>query len=605
MADLFERIDGLNDRLTPLAGKRRGMRIEAEEWNTLIEVLRGLLDIDRAQEQIVGAELAGNYAPRDHQHLQQVAADWLAAELRASLGNGGGDIPGRITVADLRKQVDTLKAEVGEFSGQLAAQVRRVDQAATSELDRQRQLRGFENRFAGIEDLRGSVTAVNGRLNGLADNIETVLSLRERLTDENGEPIDLAALRQTVGGLQQLRENLAGADGQLLRMRDLALDLAEVRDALGIAGDSAAAGLAGRVTLAVADAEQRLQGDLQQRLDRQGEQLRAENDAAAQNLRTALDQRLDTRFAGQRQQSEQFTASRVGELGEQLGERLAARGDERLAEARGAVLEETLRAARQAVADSVAGLPARIDAALASERETLAARLTEELAARLGERLPGELAAATTAFSERLDGVERTVAGLREDLPAQVADEIATARATLAGELAQQLDATQAERDATIRDSLQAALGQQLRADLAQSLGDLDARIAQTVASRLGDIDARLAASVDRLAAGLPALVSDSLRREIAALNLDARFATLETRLSNQFRAEMRDALASERLRNSADLNNTVNVLRQEIDAARVSATSDAVRLSQTQTIRPSGQIGATGGLAGGTAIIR
>ena len=49
MADLFERIDGLNDRLTPLAGKQRGMRIEAEEWNTLIDVLRGLLAIDRAQ----------------------------------------------------------------------------------------------------------------------------------------------------------------------------------------------------------------------------------------------------------------------------------------------------------------------------------------------------------------------------------------------------------------------------------------------------------------------------------------------------------------------------------------------------------------------------
>ncbi|HNG38634.1 MAG TPA: hypothetical protein PK981_06270, partial [Accumulibacter sp.] len=334
MADLFERIDGLNDRLTPLAGKQRGMRIEAEEWNTLIDVLRGLLAIDRAQEQIVGAELAGNYAPRDHQHLQQVAADWLDAELRASLGNGGGDIPSRIAVTDLRKQVDALKADVGGFTGQLAAQVRRVDQAATDELDRQRQLRGFENRFAGIEDLRGSVTAVNGRLSGLADNVQTVLSLRDRLTDENGQPVDLAALRQTVGGLQQLRDNLTGADGQLLRLRDLALDLTEVRDALGIAGDSANGGLNGRITLAVADAEQRLRTDLQQRFDQQNEQLRTENAVAAQDLRRDVDQRLDGRLAEARQQNEQFTAGRVDALGEQLG----ARGDERLAEARGAVL---------------------------------------------------------------------------------------------------------------------------------------------------------------------------------------------------------------------------------------------------------------------------
>ncbi|HNG39999.1 MAG TPA: hypothetical protein PK981_13300, partial [Accumulibacter sp.] len=282
-------------------------------------------------------------------------------------------------------------------------------------------------------------------------------------------------------------------------------------------------------------------------------------------------------------------------------------------EARGAVLDETLRAARQAAADGVADsaerLTARLDAALASEREALAAGLTDELASRLNERLPGAVAAATNAFGERLDGVERNVATLGETLPAQMADEIGAVRATLADELTQRVDATLATGSAALRDSLQAALTQQLRADIAQSLGDIDGRIAQTVAERLGDLDARVAASVDRLAADLPALVSDSLRREIDALDLDTRFASLETRLNNQFRAEMRDALASERLRNNAELNNSVNTLRQEIDAARVSATNDAVRLSQVQTVHTAGQIGATTGTTfspiGGTAIIR
>lgn len=600
MADLFARIDSLNDRLTPLASKQRGMRIEAEEWNTLIDVLRGLLAIDRAQEQIVGAELGENFAPREHQHLQQVAADWLAADLRANMVGGGGDIPSRVAVADLRKYVDTFKTQLGELAAQLADQGRRVDLSATSELDRQRQLRSFENRFAGIEDLRGSVSAVNGRLNGLSDNLETVLALRERWTDESGAPIDLTALRQSVGSLQQLRDNLSGADGRLLRLRDVVVQLDEVRDALALSGEGG--GLDSRITLAVAASERRLQTDLQQRLDAQGGQLRAENAASALGMRNDVDAGLAVRFAAQQQASEQFAASRVGEL----GDRLAARNDERLDAARSALLAETLRAAEQFAAANAASLPERIDAALAGEREALAARLNEELAARLGEGLRADMTAAVAGFGERLDAVERNAAALPDALNTRLAGEIADVRAALSDELSTSLMATLSSRIAALGDGLLSALAQQLRADVGQALGDIDGRIAETVAGRLGDLDARLAASVDRLSADLSAQVNESLRREITALNLDARFSSLETRLNNQFRAEMRDALASERQRNSSELNNTVSALRQEIDAARVSATNDAVRLSQTQSVRTNTQVNNnTVTPVGGVAIIR
>ena len=45
----LERIGALVDRLGPLAAKTRGMRIEAGEWNTLVDIVLGVLQVERAQ----------------------------------------------------------------------------------------------------------------------------------------------------------------------------------------------------------------------------------------------------------------------------------------------------------------------------------------------------------------------------------------------------------------------------------------------------------------------------------------------------------------------------------------------------------------------------
>src|SRR5262249_28655549 len=40
----------LLDRLGPIGGKQRGERIEAEQWNALVEVVKGLLTLEAQQE---------------------------------------------------------------------------------------------------------------------------------------------------------------------------------------------------------------------------------------------------------------------------------------------------------------------------------------------------------------------------------------------------------------------------------------------------------------------------------------------------------------------------------------------------------------------------
>ena len=68
----LKRIADLADRLQLVADKRRGLPIEADDWNTLVAVLRALLEIERVQEDTSGTRLDAQYAPADHAHIGAV-----------------------------------------------------------------------------------------------------------------------------------------------------------------------------------------------------------------------------------------------------------------------------------------------------------------------------------------------------------------------------------------------------------------------------------------------------------------------------------------------------------------------------------------------------
>ena len=82
-ASQLEKIAALVDRLEPLRAKRRGMPIEAEEWNALVDALQDVLEIDRAQERGVGAALDSGGC-----RLGRLRYGGQSAELVAQFGLG-------------------------------------------------------------------------------------------------------------------------------------------------------------------------------------------------------------------------------------------------------------------------------------------------------------------------------------------------------------------------------------------------------------------------------------------------------------------------------------------------------------------------------------
>jgi hypothetical protein len=110
------RIAELTGRLGPLAGKTRGMKIEADEWNALIDVMRGLLEIDRSQEEIVDTALDEKFAAKNHAHPGEVSIDWLDANLQVRLQDAGGSISVRAALSDMDSKVKSLTTEVSRLT---------------------------------------------------------------------------------------------------------------------------------------------------------------------------------------------------------------------------------------------------------------------------------------------------------------------------------------------------------------------------------------------------------------------------------------------------------------------------------------------------------
>src|SRR5450756_1444233 len=242
--DQLPKIADLVQRLVPLGGKQRGMPIEHDEWNAIVDVLRGMLEVEHAQEDSAQTSLEQRFALKDHDHLGQVTVAWLDPSLQASVSAGGDGVTTRTAIAQMQQQVTALSSQLATLTQTLDQHQKTLDQFAVNDVDRARALNGFDARFAGVENLRTAVTGLDSQISGLTANVNTVLDLRKSLSDATGAPIDVVNIRQDVTSLQALATNFNGVDGTPVRLRDIQLKLNEVSDAVGVGGPS---GLDGRL----------------------------------------------------------------------------------------------------------------------------------------------------------------------------------------------------------------------------------------------------------------------------------------------------------------------------------------------------------------------
>jgi hypothetical protein len=564
----LERIATLVQRLDPLRGKQRGMRIEAEEWNALVDVLRGILEVDRAQEDGVHVTLEERFAKKSHEHLGEVSLPWLDAELQAGQGGGGGSLSTRSALVDMRQQVQALSAEVARLTTLIETQQKFLDRSAVDEIDRGKSLRAFEGRFAGVENLRTLVTNLSGQQESLGRNVNTVLELRRTLSDAQGNPIDVSALRQDLARLQALRDNLTGVDGSLLRVRDLELKLTELSDAVGVGGP-------GGLERRLGDLSATVEGRLNNRIDERTATLQTALTEAATGVETRLRTQLSNTLA---ENTIELDRAALDRLGVAEG-RLRAEFTAQVTVATDAIRQDSVTAARAFVEQRFAEAPNLVATAVNTARAEIMEGLRGELNGQVTTQVRDQVAAVEARLSGRLSITENQVGAFRQELPTLVSTRVAEASDALADRLNTDLDA----RMAQVRQGLESRVNAQVSATVTEALGSLDARIAGRVDQGLSGLDTKIAQAVAGATRDLSTQIDTEVRDQVTALNLSQQIDASTASARQQLRGELAVAIANQQAQATNAVNDIASLLRAETDAKVRAGAEEAIQHTNSQ----------------------
>jgi uncharacterized small protein (DUF1192 family) len=557
-ADNLERIAALIDRLGPLAGKSRGMRIEADEWNALVEILQGLLQVERVQEQTNASHLEERFALKSHEHLGEVSAAWLDADLQAKLGGGDGSVSTRSALAEISSRIASLNTEVGRLTALLDSHGKLIDRSQVEELDRSRKLKQFDDRFAGVENLRTLVSTLSNDVTGVKSNVDTVLQLRESLRDVTGAPIDVSKMRQELTDVQTLRENLKGVDGQLLRLRDVEIKLREISDSVGVGG---AGGLDARIGAIVAGTEQRLNT----RVDERAAGLKSELDATV----VASENRLKGQLASSVDSSNSTLQQSVIVQVEAAEGRITTLTGSRIAQSSADTEGRALAATTSLVESKFALVPDQVRTIATGLVNEARNGLREDLRVSLTEFLNTRITDVDGRLSGRADAVDTKVAAIEASVPAIVDVQLNT----FGRQMEARLDTNLAAGIERARIQLRDELGGVVRGSVIDSLGNLDSRIVATVDDRLSGLDARIGQAVTVATSNLSQDVSTEVTRQLVTVDVAGQISAANTTLAQQLRAEQTQAIATAQVQNSAAVSNAVGLLRSEITAVRTETT--------------------------------
>ena len=583
----LKRVADLLDILEPLDEKQRGNRIEADDWNALVGVVKGVLEIDRVQEEAGPVRLEERFATKEHQHIGEVSVDWLDAELRSAVvapSNAG--IAGGILT--LRARTDGLGTEVARLTAAVEQQQKTVDRFAVNDVARGGQVLRLEGRLGSIEPLRASVEGLTTEVGAVRQNVTQVLALRDSLLDPTGAQINVSQLKTDVAELQQIRQNMSGIDGSPLRMRDVELRLNELSDAVGTSGP-------GRLDARFATFATEFQTTFNTRLEEQLNATRAQFEASrAQDLtqvRAEFTSALATSASGFDTKLQSAITASQADTASKLETALHAQR------------ELTRTESTQLVQTAFAQQSTRVDQAIASAVADAQATLETSLRTSLTQALEADLTARVDAIDGRLGSrlssttadLNRQLTETQTTLDASVASAVAAATSTLRSEVTTLV--TQS------RDEIAARLTDEVRSAFTQASPDFDARARAAVELQLATLDQRIGTAVTAATASLPASITAAVQTELAAADFTTRITQSVDAASADLRREFQAGLNQLQGRQTSAIDAAVTSLRGELTTAMAGVTTRVTEIDQRITTLNSSVTSGT--VTSGTVITR
>jgi hypothetical protein len=229
-SDTLDLLDEIVKGAEASSGKGAGEPLRAADWNTLADAIVRLARLAASREKNEADTLAKTYARADHEHQGQVGLTWLDPPTRALVEGRGGaaDIVARLN--DLARETTALRADLATLTGQVDRLRDGVRDANDAQHVRDRATEALGSRLDGVIGVDRRVTALDGRLTGIGDQVQEALDFRNTLVDDAGAPLDVRGIAGRMTALEASQDRLRLADGEIVRIRDFESRIAGLED---------------------------------------------------------------------------------------------------------------------------------------------------------------------------------------------------------------------------------------------------------------------------------------------------------------------------------------------------------------------------------------
>lgn len=222
--EVLDTLQGILEKLVRLSGVERGDPLRASDWNTMVDCIRLIA------KTLLDREVSGTVV--DHDHPDQVSLEWLDPNLKRLMEKGPLHEPEALArLSKLERELKRLRSSGDKQTDQLSHMRSTVYDMGTAKVGQEGRLKNLELRIKNLPDARQDVFTLNEKVSSLGSKIDQTLAFEDRL-NVNGEPIDLADIKDEVEKLRTLRQGLTEPDGNLWDATTIRRELAQLQSSL-------------------------------------------------------------------------------------------------------------------------------------------------------------------------------------------------------------------------------------------------------------------------------------------------------------------------------------------------------------------------------------
>jgi hypothetical protein len=397
-------------KLRTVSSFQPGELIRAADWNTLAGAVADLA------QAVLAAESTATVPP--HQHLDQVDLTWFTQQLNDLVQRGPlADPATQNRLTTIEQMQARLQANLDAASSTVTDLRSRVSDVATNDLVRQTAITNVQRTLTSVADPGPAIAAMRASLDSVQSSLSSVQQAASSLVVD-GKPVDVGALAGRLNNLEQFRDGLKSANGQLLDGATLDQRFTQLQST-AVTQDQMTQAFKDHPVVIPAD---QITG-LETRL---GTTLRDQVSTQLQTFQGQVQSNVDTRLAS----VSDLVSSRINDAVPGLTQTLTTSLNTSIAAAQKAATDAASASAQAAIATREQAIRADLAAQISGVNAGLSAAIKAQVTQQLGASLQ-VIQGSLTAATQRLDAVTATVTQQGASLQDQ-ATQLATVPQTLA-----------------------------------------------------------------------------------------------------------------------------------------------------------------------------